>query len=70
MGLLKRIKRRIKKIEPLKVLERRIGRMLKRWKKEFSDLQVEEVVVDVKIGGKLPFGGKARLMVTMKKKDS
>lgn len=53
----------------MKKIEKRMKNVLKRWKKEFSDFQVEEIVVDLKIGGKLGFG-RAGLKVTMKKKDS
>lgn len=59
----------ILKWEPLTLIENRVKRMLERWKSEFSDFQVEEVVVDLKVSGKLGFG-RAGLKVTMKKKDS
>jgi len=39
---------------------------LERWKGEFPDFQVEEVVVDLKVGGR--FFGRAALRVTMKRK--
>jgi len=53
--------------EPLKPVEDKIKKALKRWKGEFPDFCVEEMVLDVKIGGVLGFG-RAGLKVTLKKK--
>jgi len=58
-------------MEPLKIvgkLEKRMQNMLKRWKKKFPDYRVEEIILDLKIGGVLRFG-RARLQVTLKRKD-
>jgi len=55
--------------EPLKTVEKKIKQALERWKGEFPDFRVEEIVLDVKIGGVLRFG-RAGLKVTLKKKDS
>jgi len=67
---LKNIKKRVKKIlerrQPLKIIEKRVKKMLERWKKEFPDLEVEEIVLDAKLGIKF---GRAALKITMKKKQ-
>jgi len=70
MGPLKFVKKLEKmRMEPLEFVEKRVKKMLKRWKKEFPDYRVEEIVVDMKLGGKL-FSWNAGLLVTLKKKDS
>jgi len=56
---------------PLKIvqnLEQRFKNMLERWKKEFPDYRVEEIVLDLKIGGILRFA-RGRLQVTLKRND-
>lgn len=58
-------------MEPLKIvqnLEKRMKNMLERWKKEFPDYRVEEIVLDLKIGGILRFA-RGRLQVTLKRND-
>jgi len=58
-------------VEPLKIvqnLEKRMKNMLERWKKEFPDYRVEEIVLDLKIGGILRFA-RGRLQVTLKRND-
>jgi len=51
--------------KPLEVVKDKI----KELEKKFPEYRVEEIVVDVKLGGKL-FFGRAGLVVTLKKKDS
>jgi len=58
-------------VQPLKIvgkLEKRMKNILERWKREFPDYRVEEIVLSLKIGGILRFG-RARLQVTLKRKD-
>jgi len=52
--------------EPLKIIEKKIQSTLERWKREFPDFCVEEMVVDLKLGNRLL--GRAALRVTLKKK--
>jgi len=53
---------------PLEIVEEKVDQTLKRWKEKFPEYKVEEIVVDVKICGKL-FSWKAGLLVRLKKKD-
>jgi len=52
--------------EPLKFIEKKIRNALDRWKRDFPDFCVEEMIVDVKLGNRLL--GRAALRVTLKKK--
>jgi len=63
------VKKKLRHKRPLEIVVGKIKETLEHWKKDFPDFQVEEIVVDMRLGGKL-LSWKAGLLVTLKKKDS
>jgi len=51
----------------LKPVEKQVKKMLQRWKEEFPDYRIEQLVVDFEVGGKRFLGTKLR--VTLNRVD-